>query len=339
MEQELMTHIEDLIEQAQQAYYEGNPIMSDAQYDELVRVYGPDVEKNIGPSGDIPHLNPMYSLRKVYPGRGEDIPNTKGYIKTPKLDGAAIETQYTKVNGDLFILSHLVTRGSVETGKELDLIKAKPLNIPTLIKVSTLANKIQITGEVIATKDTENARNMVSGKLNTKDSVEYLKAAEELGLTFVAYSVTKEGMQPLHDTYTEDMKWLSSEKFYSILEAADLISANPTIKTDGIVYRLEDNAAYFELGFTSKHPRGAFAIKEDQEYISSVLREVVWGVGRTGKIVPVAIIDPINIGGAIVSRATLNNPNFIEAMGLYIGCKVKVIRSGEIIPCIIGLDE
>ena len=93
------------------------------------------------------------------------------------------------------------------------------------------------------------------------------------------------------------------------------------------------------MGFTSKHPRGAFAVKERSEGVKTTILDVIWDTGKTGKVTPVAILEPINIDGARVARATLNNPGFIEALGVGIGDSVMVERAGGIIPRIIGKAE
>lgn len=89
------------------------------------------------------------------------------------------------------------------------------------------------------------------------------------------------------------------------------------------------------MGHTAHHPRGAFALKQQQQGIVTTLLDVTWQVGKSGVVSPVAILDPIKIGDAAVSRATLHNMEYINALDLEIGCQVEVIRSGEIIPRIL----
>jgi DNA ligase (NAD+) len=89
------------------------------------------------------------------------------------------------------------------------------------------------------------------------------------------------------------------------------------------------------MGYTSKHPRGSFAFKIQKDAIPTKLLDVIWQVGKSGVISPVAILDPIVIGDANVSRATLHNMSYIRDLGLEIGCRVGVIRSGEIIPRVV----
>ncbi|HEY9701865.1 MAG TPA: hypothetical protein V6C58_05445, partial [Allocoleopsis sp.] len=103
---------------------------------------------------------------------------------------------------------------------------------------------------------------------------------------------------------------------------------------DGLVYRLNDNKLFEELGYTAKHPRGAYALKERGRAVETKLLDVVWQVGKSGKVTPVAILEPVMIGDAKVSRATLNNIAFIRALGIEIGDTVAIERAGEIIPTV-----
>ena len=86
------------------------------------------------------------------------------------------------------------------------------------------------------------------------------------------------------------------------------------------------------MGYTSKHPRGAYAKKDRQEAVETKIIAVEWGVGKSGKVTPVAILEPVMIGDKVVSRATLNNQGFIEALGICIGDTVAVALAGMIIP-------
>jgi len=102
--------------------------------------------------------------------------------------------------------------------------------------------------------------------------------------------------------------------------------------SDGIVFRLNDNAAYASAGYTSKHPKGAYALKERQEAVETTILAVEWNTSRLGKVVPTAILKPVMVGDKEISRATLNNPGFIEALDLRIGDTVAIRLAGMIIP-------
>lgn len=310
----------------QKAYYEGSPVISDIEYDYLVSV-NPDAEKHIGPRGDVPHLYQMYSLQKYYPGRGDVLPsNIKDYVETPKLDGNAVELVFFQ--GELV---KATTRGDGAYGTDIT-EKMKCISSKYL---SLTDNLVQITGEVVATQNVPNARNLAAGALNTKDMTEFNLRVKELGLSFVAY-----GIKPsLNDFYHQDLIDLHDDGFYVPIEVSilDLIKSG-NIKTDGTVYRLNKNSDFESLGYTSKFPRGAFAVKVDAEYVLTKLIDVSWETGRSGKVTPTAILEPVKIDGATIQRATLNNVAFIQALNLSLGDTVRVIRSGDIIPTIVGKE-
>lgn len=309
----------------QKAYYEGTPLISDAEYDYLVSI-NPEAESSIGPRGDVPHLYKMYSLQKYYPGRGDTLPNNlKDYVETPKLDGNAVELVYFEGN-----LVKATTRGDGDYGN--DITEKMVLIIGEYFSLTD--NLVQITGEVVATRDVPNARNLAAGALNTKDMDEFWLRVRELGLVFVAY-----GIKPSNnDYYHQDLIDLHDEFLVPNSTKVLEFIKEGNIKTDGTVYRLNKNSDFESLGYTSKFPRGAFAVKVDAEYVTTKLLDVSWETGRSGKVTPTAILEPVNIDGATIQRATLNNVAFIEAMDLSIGDTVHVIRSGGIIPQIVGKD-
>ena len=298
-----------------QAYVEGTPIISDEVYDRLVE--NTSLEQQVGVSSDeqrYKHPFPMYSLQKVFSGEDEEPEwvSSQPHIMTPKLDGAAVSITY--LDGEL---QRALTRGDGKAG--LDITEKMSNLVPDTIPLGGL---VQITGEVVAPKSIPNARNYASGSLNLKDINEF-KTRE---LTFVAY-----GFQPyLSDSWVADMKSLSKMNFEVIT-----LSDYGQFPQDGKVVRADNNIYFEDLGYTSHHPRGAFAIKTRQAGVVTELLDVEWNVGKSGAVSPVAVLSPCIIGDAIVSRATLHNIGYIEALGLEIGCNVEVIRSGEIIPRVV----
>jgi DNA ligase (NAD+) len=310
------------LDSASSAYYAGCPIIPDTVFDSLADSVGYDKlgAKEFGKTAK--HSYPLYSLQKHYVKDGEPplaaiSVNEKSI--TNKIDGAAISLLY--IDGDLVLA---LTRGD---GKEGQVITNKILSISYIPKRINLPGLVQVNGEIAAPSHVENARNYAAGALNLKDASEFSTRA----LEFFAYGV-KPYQKP---TYEEDLIVLSKNKFKTVRER----DIEKTYPTDGLVIRINNNAQYDSLGFTSKHPRGAYALKENQEAVESTILDVVWQVGKSGKVTPVAILEPVMIGDAEVSRATLNNQGFIEALDLNIGDKVFVIRSGEVIPCIIGKVE
>jgi DNA ligase (NAD+) len=302
--------MKDFLDRAAKAYYDGNPIISDEEFDALSSAFS---YQSVGAAdGEHPHLFPMYSLQKVF--EADDIPtpflSADTIIVTPKLDGAAVALIYEK---GIFVRG--LTRGNGKKGRNITSLLRHL--VPNVIYTQ---ETIQITGEVVAPKTIPNARNYASGALNLKSMDEFLTRE----LTFVAYDVQSK----VTDSFAEDMQHLS--EFNTILD-----SNWDQFPHDGQVFRIDNNLAFEELGYTAHHPRGAFALKRKAPGVVTKLLNVIWNVGKSGVISPVAILEPVKIGEATVSKATLHNIRFIEDMNLEIGCMVEVIRSGEIIPKIV----
>ena len=317
------------LERLSKLYYDGTPDISNEEYDALESIYG----QSINGTGDIKHMYRMYSLKKHYDKDGE-LPLSKvNCTKTPKLDGAAISILY--VDG---LFQHALTRGNGIEGRDVS-TKLLTLGIPVEIASK---KPTQITGEVVASKDVENSRNYASGALNQKEREVWEQRKTDGNMRFVAYNVQQEpdkwGICP---AYEGDMLLLFKWGFNTvtcpiIYDTGEDIHWEDIYPTDGIVYRTTNNDKFNELGFTDKFPRGAKAWKAEQESVQTIILDVEWNTGKSGKVTPVAILEPVLIGEAMVARATLNNQAYIEAMDLAIGCTVEVIRSGEIIPKIIG---
>lgn len=305
----------EYLEYCNRMYAEGNPILPDDVYDRLVE--NTELENKVGYDSTeerFQHPYPMYSLQKVFIGEDKepdwDINQTK--IMTAKLDGAAVSITY--IDG---VLTQALTRGDGKAG----------LDITDKIK-SLVPNEIwskgvkQITGEIVAPKSIPNARNYASGALNLKDLEEF----KSRDLTFIAY-----GIQPaICPEWTADMTMVKEMGFNTVTQ-----SDWTEFPQDGKVVRVDSNIYFEKLGYTSHHPRGSFALKKRQAGVVTRLLDVEWNVGKSGAVSPVAILEPCIIGEATVSRATLHNMAYIEALELEIGCNLEVIRSGEIIPRIV----
>ena len=306
--------MKDFIEKAACAYYSGYPIISDEEFDAIVAKYNYNAVGHQVTDG-VPHMFRMYSLQKVFSLDDIPTPNSK-YIRTPKLDGAAVSLLY--VNGH-FALG--LTRGDGNLGRDitLKLEELVPVSIP-------MKGEVQITGEVVCPSSVPNARNVASGSLNLKDIHEFRARARDL--VFVAYDMQ---FEKDYSNYIDAMNALAHEGF-NVVTTFD----HSNYPTDGWVYRINDQKSFQKMGHTAHHPRGAFALKEQKEGVHTELLDVVWQVGKSGVVSPVAILDPVEVEGAIVSRATLHNIEYIRSLELEIGCTVEVIRSGEIIPRILG---
>jgi DNA ligase (NAD+) len=316
----------EFLDRASKLYYEGTPLLSDAEFDLLA---GKHNYSSVGytVTDAISHTYQMYSLQKCFDL--EDAPlDIDECICTPKLDGAAVSILY--VDG---ILELALTRGDGIQGRDIT-DKMKEL-VPTKLRRSgrfkDLYNGVvQITGEVVAPSSIPNARNFAAGSLGLKNNLQGLEEFKSRPLVFVAYDAFPHSVP----TWTNEMNILK-QMGLNVVTNFDVTD----YPTDGDVYRLRDTRDFEDMGYTAKHPRGAFALKEVKAGVVTTLRDVVWQLGKSGVVSPVAILDPIVIGEATVSRATLHNIQYIRELNLEIGCQVEVIRSGEIIPRIVGRVE
>jgi NAD-dependent DNA ligase len=301
------------LDYASAKYYAGEPIISDEEFDKLAEYHG---YESVGAPvvGDrISHAFSMWSLQKVY----DDEPLTAlpGFtVTTPKIDGAAVALYYAYGT-----LALALTRGDGKEG--LDITEKMKQLVPNQLR-NVNTPLLQITGEVAAPSSIENARNYAAGALNLKSLEEFASRQ----ITFIAY-----GMKPYkYDCWSQDMGFLHDLDFNTVLD-----SEWEDYPQDGKVYRLDDYDKFEELGYTSKHPRGAFALKERKGGVITKLLDVVWQVGRSGSVSPVAILEPVVVGEATVARATLHNIKYIRELDLDYGCLVEVLRAGEIIPRVV----
>ena len=316
-----MNNVKALLTRAWASYAKGIPFLTDAEFDSIAQKFAFDEFQEGELEKKVAHLYRMYSLKKVFDEEDSPLPPGET-VDSPKLDGAAIDLVYE--NG---ILVSAITRGDGLEGEDITanayLIDSIPHSINPLEKLS-------ITGEIVCPKDIENARNFAAGAIRVQD-LEKFKTEKAKHLVFIAYGVNPN----LYSTYREDMLGLEQQGFLSILDG-DFCTTN--FRTDGTVHRINDNALYKSLGYTARFPRGAYARKlsSDVAIEETILREVIWQVGRSGKITPVALFDDVVIDDANINRATLNNVGFIEEMELEIGDTILVTRAGSIIPKVLG---
>ena len=311
--------IRAFLTKCRESYFNGRPIIPDEVYDRLVENVNTD---EVGSATDSRFKHPfqMYSLQKVF--ANEDNPPDWGRetaVTTAKLDGAAISITY--VDG---VLHQALTRGDGIAG--LDITDKIKHIVPRILETGQTGFALfsgvrQITGEVVAPKTIKNARNYAAGALNLKDIDEF----KSRDLTFVAY-----GIQPyIGERWCEDMKLL--DNWFNVVTMGDYSE----FPHDGVVFRLDSYRAFDKLGHTSHHPRGAYAFKTREAGVVTKLLDVEWNTGKSGVVAPIGILEPVEIGGATISRATLHNIAFINELDLELGCSVEVIRSGEIIPKVV----
>jgi DNA ligase (NAD+) len=316
-----MNKIVEFLNTASRHYYNGDPIITDEQFDKLAESID---YQNVGAKqheDTEKHIYQMWSLQKVYEDEVKESPlkDHKDTSMTPKLDGAACEHLY--IDG-VYVRS--LTRGD---GVEGRVVTDKFLATNLIPKQISMMGVVQVIGEIAAPKTVENSRNYAAGALNLKDPTEFKTRAVE----FFAY-----GIYPYPtNNFDSDLAFLKLEGFNTVQDK-NIAEIYPT---DGIVFRVNSNAIFDQLGYTAKHPRGAYAKKQRAELVETTLLAVDWQVGRTGKVTPVAILEPVLVGDATISRATLNNPSFIEALDLRLGDTVAIRRAGEIIPQVVHKVE
>ena len=313
--------MKDLLDMACLAYYQdGDPILTDAQFDRLAELHN---YHNVGytPTDGIRHTYQMYSLQKCF-----DILEAPfgvlgtNVVLSVKLDGAAVALTY--INGKL---TQALTRGDGIHGK--DILDKMRLIVPEYIQIKGI---VQITGEVVAPETIENARNYAAGALNLK----YLRDFMDREILFYVHGMEDDcdymGDVEYGDTWQTRMEFLKDQGFNTVHT-----HMTDGLPKDGLVYRINDTYDFIARGFTAKQPRGAFALKDKQKGVVTKLEDVKWPVGKSGVVSPVAILSPVKIGDATISRATLHNMDYILDLNLEIGCDVEIIRSGEIIPRVV----
>ena len=324
---------------------------------------GGEVTKNFN---TIKHAQRMYSLDNSY--SKQDLfdweKRLKKLIDTPlkytcelKYDGASISITYK--NGSLF---RALTRGDGNQGDDVTAnvktIKSVPLKL-----TGDYPDFFEIRGEIILPFDGlkqmndqrilngeepfKNTRNTASGSLKLQDSCEVAKRPLECFL----YSVVGEntGINSQFDSLVKARSWgfkvpKEAKCFNSIDSVIEFInywdSARHDLpfEIDGIVVKVNDLQQQEELGFTSKAPRWAMAYKFKADQVSTLLKNISYQVGRTGAITPVANLEPVELAGTIVKRASVHNADQIAKLDIRIGDTVFVEKGGEIIPKIIGVD-
>ena len=283
------------------------------------------------------------------------------FLLEPKLDGLTVVLHY---NNGVFSLG--ATRGDGSVGEDittnLRTIPSLPLRIPVLPTSSPAPEHIVFRGEVFITKadflalnaELEqkgektylNPRNTAAGSLRQLDPA----ITSTRPLKLYLYQVL-ESSDPLPQTQSglldyiasfglpaNPLKWHANNisEVIRICEAEGLNRHNWPYDADGIVIKLNDLALSNELGFVGKDPRGSLAYKYPGEEVETTLLDIQVNVGRTGVLTPLALLEPVSIGGVVVRQATLHNFDFIEDKDLRIGDQVLIKRAGEVIPYIVA---
>ncbi len=274
------------------------------------------------------------------------------YSVEPKIDGISASLTYKNNK-----LTYGVSRGDGEVGEIITENLKTVKGIPLEIKKPDFPDEIEIRGEVFIKKkdffkikeNFANPRNAASGSLRQKDFNETRK----IPLNFIAY--TFGFVKQSNFRYQSDfLKALKSWGFQVNKENKVLKTINELVKfhnkfedkrfdleydVDGLVYKVNDLNLQSRLGFTSNSPRWAIAHKFSADSASTKIINIDIQVGRTGALTPVAKVEPINIGGVIVSNATLHNEDEIERKDIRVGDIVKIERAGDVIPHVVEVDK
>src|SRR5271155_4411634 len=293
--------------------------------------------------------------RRVRQGSGREKIE---YVAEHKFDGLSISLQYE--NG---ILERGVTRGDGTTGEDVTpnvrTIRSIPLRMDAaLLKKTKLPATFEVRGEVLMTRKSFEAMNRHQEQTGGKIFVNPRNAAAgsvrvldpsitaQRRLEFFAYYLLVDGAEPF-PKHSESLQALKQLRFrasddWKLCEGIDEVLAycdawEPKrealpYEIDGVVIKVNSTPIQHELGFTAKAPRWAIAYKYPARQETTVVNDIRVQVGRTGTLTPVAVLEPVQVGGVTVSRSTLHNMDEIERLGLQIGDTVLIERAGEVIP-------
>jgi len=351
-----------LLAKYKDAYYNDQPLVSDAAYDALedeLRELDPDHEllKSVGAPTTVTswekarHAIPMGSLNKAvnedefraWAKRCEELGKkdklrsiTKDLFVTEKLDGLSLAVTYEKGK-----LADAITRGDGQVGERILSNASRMKGVPPKLKTQV---SVTVRGEIIlklsdmkkAFPGAANPRNQASGTSKRFDG----KGCEHLTVLF--YDLDGEE----HPTEVKKFARLSSLGFdVPNFKATDLDGAlelhaeyhatkrsKLDYEIDGLVVRANDVHVQHMLGELGNRPRAAIAFKFASQAKVTKLVEILWETGSSGRVTPVAIVEPVDLAGAVVRRASLHNASNVSALGIGIGDEVLVSRRNDVIP-------
>lgn len=373
-----MKELVDLLNKYASLYYEQDaPVVSDAEYDALYDELR-RLEESEGYSlknspthrvGGAPqkkfeqskHLRRLYSLDKCqsidefyeWCARTEKVVSPLPTLTSEyKFDGLTLNLLYD--NGKLV---QATTRGDGVTG---EIVTAQVRTISKLPKEIEFKGKIEVQGEGIlrlsnfnkynltAAEPLKNARNGVAGAIRNLNPA----VTAERNISFFAYNVgysdkTFETQKDIRDFLIEqgfetegDFALVSTrEELEEYINRAEKMRGGLDYLIDGLVFKVNNLAYRDELGYTEKFPKWAIAYKFKADEMTTTLNDVVWQVSRSAKLNPLAILEPVDIGGVTVKKATLNNYGDILRKNVKIGDRVFIRRSNDVIPEIMGVAE
>lgn len=332
-----------------------------ARIDSPTKKVGDYLKTNLS---SITHENPMMSLGDVFnfdelrefDEKIRKVVDQYTYVLELKIDGIASTAHY---QDGLFTLG--ATRGNGRIGEN---ITTNMLQIKSLPKVLTKPVSLEVRGEVYMKKSVfeklnqkreqsglslfANCRNAAGGSLRQLDaSITKERELDQFSYTLVNpenYNIHTQ-MDVLH--YLKELGFSVNpnsihcqniEEVIQKIEEYDELRKTLDYATDGIVIKVNEFDLYDRIGYTVKVPKWAIAYKFPAEVVTTRLNDIIFTIGRTGKIIPNAVLDPVYIAGTMVARATLNNEDFIVSRDIRVGDYVRVRKAGEIIPEVIDVD-
>ncbi|MEX1364838.1 MAG: NAD-dependent DNA ligase LigA [Nannocystaceae bacterium] len=360
----------ELVTQANAEYWDDHaPTLPDPLYDRLVerlRALDPDapILSDLGakaPGGPlldadeavrlppaerfgtaVRHARPMLSLDKAY--SAEEVRSWAEkfegeMIVMPKLDGIACSIRYD-ARGRLELAA---TRGSGTEGEDITANVLEIASVPAQLPAGH--GPLEIRGEIFMPlsvferfkNDFSNPRNLAAGAVRNKDRAK----SRAFTLSFGPYDIIEEGLSSERDKVARlaelgipsvDCSFVDRDGIDEAFESLSRRRPQLDYEIDGVVYRADRVAEQERLGATAHHPRFAIAFKFQGDSGETTLLDVDWGVSRTGTITPMAILEPIELSGAMISRAGLHNLTRFRALGLSRGATVEVTRRGGVIP-------
>ncbi len=377
MKNEMRELVSLLNKYAHEYYVLDNPTVSDKEYDKLYdrlrkleeqsgEVLFDSPTKRVGgePISAFKkhkHIERLYSLDKAteeqeiiaFDKRINKEGKELGYTVEYKFDGLTICLTY---DDGKFVCA--TTRGNGIDGED---VTAQVLTIKSFPLMIEYKGKLEVQGEAImrlsvleeynktADEPLKNARNAVAGAIRNLDP----KVTEKRRVEIMFYNVNYIEDNIL-SSQIECVQFLKKNGFkvHPFLRVCnginDVMSAIKEIEnnrktldilTDGAVVKVNDFSLRNILGATDKFPRWAIAYKFEAEEVTTIIKDVIWQVGRTGKLTPLGILEPTELAGATVRKATLNNYGDIKRKGVMIGARVLIRRSNEVIPEILGTTE
>lgn len=307
------------------------------------------------------HVLRLYSLDKsvtfdeldAFFTRVKKVTESPEYTVEYKFDGLTMCLTY---EGGKFVRA--TTRGNGVEGEDVTAqcltIKSFPLNISykgltevqgeAVIRLSVLEKYNRTAKEQL-----KNARNAAAGAIRNLDP--RVTAERKPEILFYNVNYIEDDILKTQEQHFEFLKengfkvfpflrvCKSEEEAKAAIEEIEIERKNIDVLTDGAVIKLNDCAAREGMGYTDKFPRWAMAYKFEAEESVTTVKEVKWQVGRTGKLTPLAIVEPVDLGGATVRKATLNNFGDVIRKDVKVGSKVLIRRSNEVIPEILGAVE